>query len=142
MNDNISNNDDKELLWKDYANLSGLNKFYIDIIIKLGIFFFGITGALVSYILVNNTKFYLVKYALVIPIFISLGLTGIFISTMSSSRGISKRMQSIRNKLNLGELNDNKVLRNIVLVSAFTYFLIAMGLIYLLLYLHYSHNCC
>lgn len=50
MSDELS---DKELLWRQYHLLSDLYTFYLNLILNANLLFYGVTGAIVTYILAN-----------------------------------------------------------------------------------------
>lgn len=71
--------DVQQLNWNRYALHIDLYKFYFDSIIKLNLFYYGITGAILSYYLsktLNNTQ---LEYVLFLPVFFGLCLTALCI---------------------------------------------------------------
>ena len=69
--------DVQQFNWNRYALHIDLYKFYFDIIIKLNLFYYGITGAILSYYLsktLNNTQ---LEYVLFLPIFFGLCFTAL-----------------------------------------------------------------
>lgn len=66
--------DNRELLWKRYE-LSVLNYTkYLDFVIRLNLFYYGITGAIVSFYFSKNANNELIEYSLMLPIIFSFGL--------------------------------------------------------------------
>ena len=70
--------DDKQLAWNRYAMHIDLYQKYMDIVLKINLFYYGITGALLSFYFSADGNGKTIEYALLLPIFFSLGLIGLF----------------------------------------------------------------
>src|SRR5262245_42094202 len=70
---------DRDLLWKQYSMHVDLYKSYLDITIKLNAFHYAITGAILSVYLAQVSKAPLLKWSLILPIGLSIGLVILFI---------------------------------------------------------------
>jgi len=66
---------DKNILWESYKHDIDTHKGYLDLAIKLNIFYYAITGAIISFYFLHVEEQSLVKFSLVLPIMMSLGLT-------------------------------------------------------------------
>jgi hypothetical protein len=66
-----------ELLWRDYALNADLYKFYMDITIKVNVFFYAATGAILSFSLSQAGIAY-AKWAISLPVLMSIGLAVVF----------------------------------------------------------------
>jgi hypothetical protein len=69
---------DRELLWKQYCQNVDLYKFYIDATIKLNAFHYAITGAILSVYLAKVGETPVIKWSLILPIFLSVFLAWLF----------------------------------------------------------------
>ncbi|HAV1379305.1 TPA: hypothetical protein JG804_004443 [Vibrio parahaemolyticus] len=67
--------DKDQLNWNRYAMHIDLYKFYFDLIIKINIFYYGITGAILSFYLSSNANNTHLEYALLLPIFFGICFT-------------------------------------------------------------------
>jgi hypothetical protein len=70
--------DTHDLLWKQYALYVDLYKSLFDLFIKVNVFYYGITGAIVVYYL-EHTAEPLARYGLLLPIAFSITLGGLYI---------------------------------------------------------------
>ena len=93
---------DDNLLWKQYAIYVDLFKFYVDITWKSSTWFYAITGAILAYyfnhVEDNNP---LLRYALVLPIILSLGLAFIYDRGNRQTEDLEKKLEYIRERLRL-----------------------------------------
>ena len=46
---------DKDILWKQFSLYVDLYKFYMDITMKVNLFYYGITGAILSFLVIHVT---------------------------------------------------------------------------------------
>jgi hypothetical protein len=51
--------DEPELLWKQYQQNVDLYKFYLDLLIKFNVFYYAVTGAIISFVLAHSTAFFI-----------------------------------------------------------------------------------
>ena len=65
--------DDRELLWKAFEKELELYKFYLEVALKLSVFVFGITGAIISYYLAHAAAGPWTRWALVLPLIMNCG---------------------------------------------------------------------
>jgi hypothetical protein len=65
--------EDRELLWRQYNQAVELYKFYLDLVIKLNVFYYAVTGAILSFVVghLNEPNY---KYAVLLPLLMSVGL--------------------------------------------------------------------
>ena len=93
---------DDNLLWKQYAIYVDLFKFYVDITWKSSTWFYAITGAILAYyfnhVEDNNP---LLRYALVLPIILSLGFAFIYDHGNRQTEDLEKKLEYIRERLRL-----------------------------------------
>lgn len=70
--------EDNSLQWKDFEMSVELHKFYVDFIVKLNLFYYAITGAILSFHFSKDSPEVSV-IALLLPIALSLCLGGFFL---------------------------------------------------------------
>lgn len=70
--------DNRELLWRQYNLNVDLFKHYLKITIEFNVFYYAITGAIVSYYLSNASNQPLMRYALLLPICMSVLFSAFF----------------------------------------------------------------
>ena len=66
-----------ELSWRKYSLIAELYKFYLSLIVKANIFYYAVTGAIVSFCVTRSEISY-AKYSLVLPFIMSLCFIVIF----------------------------------------------------------------
>lgn len=76
---------DTELLLKEFNLHIDLVKHYLDLVIKFNVFYYAVTGALLSYYFTNIKSENLVKWSLILPILMSFFFGILF---MAASRAI------------------------------------------------------
>jgi len=69
--------DDRELLWHQYQMNVDLYKGYLDLVVKINVFYYDITGAIVSFYFSNASE-PLIKWSLLLPLLMSIAL-GVFL---------------------------------------------------------------
>ena len=81
--------DERQLLWNRYAmHVEAYHK-YLDIVVKLNLFYYGITGAILSFYFTKASGNQYIEYSLLLPIFFSLGLCLLF-SFALKALGVTK----------------------------------------------------
>jgi hypothetical protein len=65
-------------LWERYEMHVDLYKYYMEFMLKINIFYYGITGAILSYYFTNNANGTAKEFVLFLPIAISLALCLLF----------------------------------------------------------------
>jgi len=99
--ESMSEPSDKEILWRDYALNADLYKFYLDILLKLNIFCYGITGGIVSYCL-SNHQMTVVRWALVLPLLMSVFFGVLCLYSSFLARELDSDTFELSKKLSLG----------------------------------------
>jgi hypothetical protein len=122
---------DKEILWKQFVVYVDLYKFYMDLTIKINLFYYGITGAIVSFYFTHpHTP--LIRYALCLPVLMALAFSGIFIYGAHLMPILRFDLFDIRDKLGLATAPDLGVLTLILRIFAILLLFVAVGLIILI----------
>lgn len=119
--------DGRELLWRQYQQNVDLYKFYMDLTIKFNVFFYAVTGAIVSYVLAHHNGNDLIQYALVLPLVMSLCFGVFFIYGAVLMRVLRGDIFAIRDALQLQAAPDVGVLSVLLYVFVFVFLLIAVG---------------
>lgn len=70
--------DDRQLLWNRYEMHIDLYKKYLDVVLKANFFYYGITGAILSFYFSQNGNAGLIEYSLIMPILFGVGFVVIF----------------------------------------------------------------
>lgn len=123
--------DHTEVLWKQYAMWVDLFKFYIDITIRINIFYYAITGAILSYYLSHSSE-PLIKYSLLLPVGMSLAFLLLFIIGMILLEVSRREVFSIRDELGLIAAPEFRVLSLILAIFSFLFLVVAIAMIVLL----------
>jgi hypothetical protein len=91
---------DTEILWRQYANHIDLYKFYMDLALKAFVFYYAITGAIISYYFAHESDRRM-TFALLLPIVMSLALAYIFGYGAVLMKVVRDEVFSIADKLKL-----------------------------------------
>ena len=93
--------DDKQLLWNRYSmHVEAYHK-YFDIVVKLNLFYYGITGAILSFYFTKSNGSHYVEYSLLLPIFFSVGLVLLFAFAIKALRVSKTDMRGIVQQLEM-----------------------------------------
>ena len=128
MGDELS---ERELLWRQYNLHVDLYKFYLDIALKLNVFFYVITGGILTFYFANSNE-RLIRYSLLLPIILSVAFGGVFIYGSILMSVIRTDIFQIRDKLNLDVAPDVRVLSVLLRVFAIIFFVVAASMILLM----------
>jgi hypothetical protein len=120
-----------ELLWKQYQQNVELYKFYMDLVIKFNIFYYAVTGAILSFFF-KNTALPNIKYSLAFPIIISVAFTCFFLYGAHLMTYLRKEVFSIRDALGLQVAPDVGVLTVLLRIFAAVFFIVALGCSYMI----------
>jgi hypothetical protein len=113
----MSNEPDKDLLWKQYELHVGLYKHYLELVLKFNVFYYAGTGAILSYFF-SKTDVPLIKYSLLFPIIMSLGFAILFIYGAFALRITRQDVFDLRDKLGLETAPELNVLAILLAISA------------------------
>lgn len=115
-----------DLLWKQYALHVDLYKFYFDLTIKINVFYYAITGAILSYYFQHGGD-RVARFSLVLPVAISFALGGLFWYGSQLLGVVRKELFDIRDKLGLSTAPEIMVLTVFLRVTGSL--LLAIGLV-------------
>ena len=122
---------DKDILWKQFVVYVDLYKFYLDLTIKINLFYYGITGAIVSFYFTHpHTP--LIRYALCLPVLMGLAFSGIFFWGAHLMPVLRKDIFDIRDKLELATAPDLGVLTLALRMFASLLLFVSFGLLILI----------
>ena len=121
-----------EILWRQYAQFVELYKFYMDLILKLNVFYYAVTGAIFSFFFSNLNGVPNLKYSLLFPLIMSFAFSGVFIYGAILMKYLRNEVFSIRDSLSLNVAPDLGVLSVMLYVFSAVFCLVAVGCIYLL----------
>lgn len=123
---------DADLLWKQYSLHVDLYKFYLDLVLKTNVFFYGITGAILTYYFTHQEE-PLVSLALLLPFGMSAALCGSFFYGAYLAGFIRREVFSIRDRLGLDSAPDMQVLQVLLWVFGSLLGLVALAILVLIL---------
>ena len=111
---------DTELLLKEFQLHVDLVKHYLDLVIKFNVFYYAVTGALLSYYFTKYETENLVKWSLILPILMSFFFGALFVAASRAIPQVDDEITYISTLLNFAK-PEVRVLR---------YALIASGLLF------------
>jgi hypothetical protein len=113
--------DANNLLWKQYGVFVDLFRFYLDTMLKANIWFYSITGAILTYYF-KNAQDPLLKYSLVLPMILGLGFGIMCLYGSIQANDTRKKLIYIRDELKLPGMPHVQIL---------FYFLIFAGILFI-----------
>lgn len=122
--------DDRELLWRQYQLNIELYKGYLDLAVKINVFYYAITGAILSFYFTNQND--LTKFSLVLPLVMSVALGVFFVIGAVLARVPRQETFKIRDALSLKAAPEIGVLILLLFIFAVLLFVVAGGLAWLL----------
>jgi len=125
--------DDQELLWNQYSNHIDLYKFYITWAIKLNVFYYAISGAILSFCFANSQQ-PLIQYSLILPVIMSIGLTWLFLYGAKLLEITRNEVFKIRDTLGLMTAPEFRVLSAFLYGSSTALIIVSVGLLALVFF--------
>lgn len=122
---------DADLRWEDYKMNVELHRSYLDLAIKLNMFYYGITGALLSFHFTNPGTA-LSKYALVLPILLSIGLSIFFFIAAFLAHNLRVHIRNTAKDLGLLMYPEGIVLVMLCLIFGVVLAIVSVSLLYYL----------
>ena len=117
----------REDLWKQYEIKIDLYKHYLKLTIEINVFYYAITGALVSYYLAHRDDS-AVRFALILPLLMSVLFALLFIYGAIINRLSRAEIFRVRDALGLHVAPDLSVLGWLLSICAVLMLLVAAGL--------------
>lgn len=119
-----------ELKWNDYKQNVELHRSYLELSIKLNMFHYAITGAILSFYF-THTNIPMAKYALGLPILLSIALSGLFLWSVRLANTLRIHIRTTANELGLKAYPEGIVL---VLICAIFGIILAVVSIALIIF--------
>jgi hypothetical protein len=118
------------LLWKQYNVYVDLFKFYVDTTLKATTWFYAITGAILTYYFANaDTSLFLLRFSLILPLLLSLGLCAIFALGVTQMQELDHNLNYIRKELRLPGKPHVNVLTWFLRLGTILFFFVSTGLL-------------
>ena len=108
-----------EAFWRQYSMQVDLYKHYLKILIEFNVFYYAITGAILSYYLTHASA-PLIKYSLLLPLAMSVLFTGFFIYGAILMNITRHEIFQIRDQLGFESAPDLQVLSLLLRIFATT----------------------
>ena len=121
-----------ELKWRQYALLVDLYKFYLEIFLKFNIFFYAVTGGILS-VYIAKLEQPAMRFALLLPIVMAIFFACIFLYGAARIHVSEREVAEITHQLSLNSYPAIHVLAIVLTLGAVLLFLIAAGLLALVL---------
>lgn len=122
--------DNRELLWRQYQLNVELYKGYLDLVVKINVFYYAITGAILSFYFAHQND--LTKLSLLLPLLMSVTLGAFFMIGAWLARVSREETFRIRDALGLMAAPEIGVLILLLGIFAVLMFVVAGGLVWLL----------
>lgn len=124
--------DQQKFLWERYKQTVDLHRSYLDLAIKLNVFNYAITGAIVSFYFSQPDE-PLIKWSLLLPALMNLGLAIFFFRSALASNVSQKDIHTLANNL---EFDVRSVVASVLAFLLWIFFattlLIVIGLVVLI----------
>jgi len=119
----------REILLKQYQTHIDLYKHYLDLSLKVNIFYYAVTGAILSFYFTNPYNSNIIRYSLLLPFLMSLLFAAIFIYSSNILKVTRNDVFKIRDWLGLRTAPEFNVLKHFLRASASLFIIVAVGLI-------------
>jgi hypothetical protein len=123
--------DERQLLWNRYSLHIEMYQKYLDTVVKLNLFYYGITGAIISFYFTNKANGLTTEYALLLPIFVSVLLILFFLFGAISYRVVKQDIKLLTDELKLSHFVRTDALSFLFGGSVILVLTTLVGLLYL-----------
>jgi hypothetical protein len=123
---------DRELLWKQYELNINLTRSYLELALKLNLFYYAITGAILSFYFTHPEE-PLIRFSLALPVLMSVAFSGLFVYGAWISRYTRDEIFRIRDSLRLQVAPEVRVLAVFLYILAAIFFFVAVALAWMIL---------
>lgn len=124
--------EDRELLWKRYSLHVDLYKFYFDLVVKLNMFYYGITGALISYYFTSGSNRTISELSLIFPLLMGIGLVIFFMFGDRTLKISLEDIEDLADRMELERYVRTDSLNYILKGSAGLVFIVVISLLFLM----------
>lgn len=116
--------EDKEIRWRTYELHMNLFKHYLSVCLNINLFYYGITGALISFYFQNKNNSMIIL-SLVLPFIIGLSLIWLFMDTKKKVEWSSPHIISLANSLGINFVHISpdtlvQILKGVIFIMALT----------------------
>lgn len=123
--------DQQEILWRQYSQTVELYKFYMDLMVKFNVFYYAVTGAILSFFFANP-DIDDIEFALGLPLIMSVAFAAFFVYGAIIMKLLRREVFDIRNALGLRVAPDVGVLSVLPYIFASVFLIVATGCAYLI----------
>lgn len=123
---------DRELLWRQYHSYLELYKYYLELSLKGNVFFYLITGSILTFYFTNSNK-PLVKYSLILPVVMSLALGAAFLLGAHSTRELGMDFIDLSSRLGFRTCPRVKILIFLLYSFGSIFIIVALAMLMLIL---------
>lgn len=120
-----------EIAWRDYALVVDLYKHYFDMAVKINVFYYAVTGAIVSYYFAHPVD-HLARFSLVLPVLMSAVLCFIFLRGAVFVSYWEEAIVSFKRTLQLQGAPDFRIFRLMLYCFSVVLAVVAIGLLYVI----------
>jgi hypothetical protein len=122
----------REIKWNDFKLNVELHRQYLDVAIKLNLFHYAITGAILSFYF-TRADVPMLKYALLLPIILTLSLAGFFFWAAVLAKNMREHIKATAAELGLNAYPEGLVLVVVCAISAVMLSVLFTGMLWLFL---------
>lgn len=122
--------DNRELLWRQYQLNVDLYKGYLELVVRMNVFYYAVTGAILSFYFANQNE--LTQFSLFLPFLMSVALGGFFVLGAWLARIPRDETFRLRDTLGLIAAPEIGVLICLLSIFAILMFVVAGGLAWLM----------
>jgi hypothetical protein len=126
---------EKELLWREYQLQVDLYKHYLELVIRVNVFYYAITGAILSFYFSRNDGGTL-RWSLLLPVAMSVLFAMLFLWGAWLNRLTRDEIKGIGTQLGFGVWPEVSVLSALLVICASFFSLVAAALLYLFSHPH------
>jgi len=123
--------DQSELKWNDFKLSVDLHRSYLDLAIKLNMFYYAITGAILSFHFANS-QLSTAKFALILPVILSIGLTVFFFWGAKLANNLRLHIKTTAKELDLKAYPEGIVLVLLCIIFGAVLAVVSIALIWYL----------
>lgn len=120
-----------DIKWNDFKMNVDLHRSYLDLAIKLNMFYYAITGAILSFYF-TNTDIETAKYALYLPVLLSIGLSAFFLWAAKSAWILRLHIRTTAEELGLKAYPEGLVLVLLCIIFGIVLGVVSLSLIWYL----------
>lgn len=124
--------DQPELLWRQYEMHNQLYRGYLDLVVKVNVFYYAITGAIISFYFAHVGSNELIRWSLLFPLLMSITLATLFFFAAYSAQTTRKDVFAIRDALGLKTAPEQAVLMALLIIFGVLMVFVALGLGFLI----------